>query len=69
MPKVLRTHAHRLAKEEVEIENMRFRAAGAKGVAVDVVAEGALPPGPEGKGGGKAGKQRHLQGAGAAAQS
>ena len=70
-PKVLRTHAHRLAKEEVEIENMRLRAAGVRGVAHDVVADGALPSAPDKdpKGGGKGGKQRQLQGGGAAAQS
>ena len=70
VPKVLRTHAHRLAKEEVEIENMRLRAAGVRGVVQDVVADGALPSAPEKdpKGGGK-GKQRQLQGGGAAAQA
>ena len=69
VPKVLRTHAHRLAKEEVEIENMRLRAAGGKGVSLDVITDGALPSAPDrdSKGPGK-GKQRTLAAGGAAAQ-
>ena len=67
VPKVLRTHAHRLAKEEVEIENMRLRVAGVKGVAAEVAADGALPGAraPKGDGRGR-GQQRNLAPGGAA---
>ena len=72
VPKVLRSHAHRLAKEEVEIENLRIKAAGGKGVAADVGEEGGLPQRPTkpgdkaSKGDGKGDKQRQLAGSAAA---
>ena len=74
VPKTLKSYAHRLAKEEVEIENLRIRAGCGKGVGTDVAEGGGLPPGrakgDPPKGGGKGGdKQRVLPGGEAAAKT
>ena len=52
VPPELRSHAHRRAKEEVEIENMRLKA---RGVQPAGGAEGSQPVLPGGGGGGRGG--------------